>query len=134
MFKSKSSQKDSFLIDTLIGPQATVHGDVTFSGGLCVEGRIHGNVRAADSGPASLILAEQGYIEGEVTVPLVVINGQLVGDVHADERVELAAKARVEGNVHYRVVEMNAGAQLNGCLMHMDSRAGLPAPDDSSSS
>ena len=54
-------------------------------------------------------------------MPVVVINGELQGDVHASERVELAAKARVVGNVHYRVVEMRAGATLTGRLIHADA-------------
>lgn len=128
MFKSKSTQRDGFAIDTLIGPQVVIRGDLVFSGGLYVEGRIHGKVVAEDGKPASLILSEHGAIEGEVRVPVVVINGELTGDVHAAERVELAQKARVQGNVHYQVVEMSAGAQLTGRLVHAQQKA-LPAPE-----
>jgi cytoskeletal protein CcmA (bactofilin family) len=131
-FKNKSTQRDGFAIDTLIGPDVVVRGDLEFSGGLYVEGRIVGKVIAADGKPASLLLAEQGVIEGEVHAPVVVINGTLTGDVHAGERVELAQKARVEGNVHYSVVEMSAGAQLTGRLVHVQAQAQarvLPAPE-----
>lgn len=121
MFKHKA-HRDGQAIDTLIGPQVTLHGDLYFSGGLYVEGRILGKVLAVQGERATVTLAEQGSIEGEVHAPVVVINGQLVGDVHAGERVELAARARVQGNIHYQVVEMSAGAQLTGRLVH----AGLP--------
>ena len=121
MFKNK--QHDGQAIDTLIGPQVTLHGDLVFSGGLYVEGRIYGKVIAEDGKQAVLTLAEQGRIEGEVQVPVVVINGELQGDVYASERVELAAKARVLGNVHYKVVEMRAGATLTGRLIHVDAEA-----------
>ena len=96
--------------------------DLEFSGGLYVEGRILGKVVAAEGKPASLLLAEQGTVEGEIRAPVVIINGTLVGDVHAGERIELAQKARVEGNVHYSVVEMSAGAQLTGRLVHVQSQ------------
>lgn len=122
MFKNKTHH-DGQAIDTLIGPQVTIHGDLVFSGGLYVEGRIHGKVIAEDGERAVLTLAEQGRIEGEVQVPVVVINGELQGDVYASERIELAAKARVSGNVHYRVVEMRAGAILTGRLVHADAEA-----------
>ena len=122
MFKNKSTQRDGFAIDTLIGPEVVIRGDLEFSGGLYVEGRILGKVVAAEGKPASLLLAEQGTIEGEVHAPVVIINGTLLGDVHAGERVELAQKARVEGNVHYTVVEMSAGAQLTGRLVHVQSQ------------
>ena len=123
MFKSKSIHHDGQAIDTLIGPQVTLHGDLVFSGGLLVEGRIHGKVIAEEGAPAVLTLAEQGRIEGEIQVPVVIINGELQGDVYASERVELAAKARVLGNVHYKVVEMRAGATLTGRLIHVDAEA-----------
>ena len=123
MFKNgKAAQRDGFTIDTLIGPDVVIRGDLEFSGGLYVEGRIVGKVLAAEGRPASLLLAEQGTIEGEVHAPVVIINGTLLGDVHAGERVELAQKARVEGNVHYTVVEMSAGAQLTGRLVHVQSQ------------
>ena len=124
MFKNgKTAQRDGFTIDTLIGPDVVIRGDLEFSGGLYVEGRIVGKVLAAEGRPASLLLAEQGTIEGEVHAPVVIVNGTLLGDVHAGERVELAQKARVEGNVHYTVVEMSAGAQLTGRLVHVQSQA-----------
>ncbi|MGH8062721.1 MAG: bactofilin family protein [Pseudoxanthomonas sp.] len=123
MFKNKSIHHDGQAIDTLIGSQVTLHGDLVFSGGLYVEGRIHGKVIAEEGKPAVLTLAEQGRIEGEIQVPVVIINGELQGDVYASERIELVAKARVLGNVHYKVVEMRAGATLTGRLIHVDAEA-----------
>lgn len=126
MFKStqaKPSSRDGQPVDTLIGPQVTIRGDLQFSGGLYIEGRIIGRVTALDGEKGVLMLAENGCIEGEVHAPVVMIDGRLDGDVHAAERVELASKARVTGNVHYRVVEMHAGAQLTGRLVHADASA-----------
>jgi cytoskeletal protein CcmA (bactofilin family) len=117
MFKNKPTQLDG-QVDTLIGPQVVIRGDLQFSGGLYVEGRIVGKVIAEDGQRATVTLAENGSIEGEVRAPVVVINGRLDGDVYAGERVELAAKARVQGNVHYQVVEMLAGSVLTGRLIH----------------
>ena len=118
MFKPKPIRPDVGAIDTLIGPQVTIRGDVMFSGGLYVEGHIQGKVIAEAGERAVLTLAEQGSIEGEVQAPVVVINGRLTGDVHAHERIELAGKARVQGNVHYQVIEMIAGSTLTGRLIH----------------
>ncbi|WP_040940503.1 bactofilin family protein [Xanthomonas campestris] len=134
MFGNKSNRGAQTVVDTLIGPQVVIRGDLTFSGGLYVEGRILGKVIAEDGASAILTVAEQGCIAGEVRAPVVIINGQLTGDVHAVERVELAANARVQGNVHYQVVEMSAGAQLTGRLIHAaaaGATAALPAPEPS---
>ncbi|MBF6024130.1 bactofilin family protein [Lysobacter niastensis] len=127
MFKNKPAQ-NAGQIDTLIGSQVVIRGDLQFSGGLYIEGRIIGKVIAEEGQPAILTLSEHGSIEGEVRAPVVVINGQLHGDVHATDRVELAAKARVRGNVHYQVVEMTAGAQLTGRLIHADAAEAVAWP------
>jgi len=131
MFKTnKPTQIREGQVDTMIGPQVVIRGDLHFSGGLYIEGRVIGKLVAQDGQPASLTLAENGSIEGEVRAPIVVLNGELNGDVYASERVELAAKARVQGNVHYKVVEMTAGSMLTGRLIHVDAQtAALPAPE-----
>ena len=122
MFKNTAKpSRDGQAVDTLIGPQVTIRGDLEFSGGLYVEGRIVGRVTATEGERAVLVLGENGSIEGEVRAPIVMIDGRLDGDVHATDRIELAAKARVTGNVHYRTVEMHAGAQLTGRLVHADA-------------
>ena len=112
-----SKKRKSAKIDSLIGQNTEMHGDVHFSGGLHVDGKIKGNVIAED--PASLLtLSDQGVIEGEVRVPNVILNGRVVGDVYASERIELASEARVSGNVYYALIEMAIGAEVNGKLVH----------------
>jgi len=103
---------------TMIAKGTVVSGDVMFEGGLLVEGTIKGNVKAEDGTDSLLRLSEAGMIEGEIHVPNVVINGQVSGDVHSSGHVELAAKAIVNGNVHYNLIEMVMGSQVNGALVH----------------
>ncbi len=110
-------------VETLIGSQVRIRGDLEFSGGLYVDGAIEGAVTAAsDASGAVLTLAEAGRIEGEVRAPVILLNGTLIGDVHASQRVELGPTARVEGNIYYTVVEMMAGATLTGRLIHSDGK------------
>ncbi len=104
-------------IDSLIGQNTEIQGDVVFSGGLHVDGKIHGNVIANDK-DSLLTISDQGIVEGEVRVPNIILNGQVIGDVHAEERIELAAQARVAGNVYYALIEMAIGAEVNGKLVH----------------
>jgi cytoskeletal protein CcmA (bactofilin family) len=128
--KKKSPRSGGHAVETLIGPRAVIRGDISFSGGLYVEGTIHGKVSADDGSAAVLTIAENGHIEGEVRAPVVVISGRMTGDVHASERIELAAHARVNGNIHYKVVEMAAGAMITGRLIHADAPlAQLTGPD-----
>lgn len=111
-------------IDTLIGQHTQVLGDVKFSGGLHIDGTIHGNVFAESDGQSMLSLSERGTIEGEVNVPFVILNGVVIGDVHSSEHVELSSRARVTGNVYYSLIEMAIGAEVNGKLVHS------PEPDE----
>ncbi|MBK9495859.1 MAG: Polymer-forming cytoskeletal [Alphaproteobacteria bacterium ADurb.BinA280] len=131
--KSKSNRAQNNNVETLIGPRVVVRGDLHFSGGLYVEGTIHGAVIADDADSDAVItLSERGLIEGEVRAPHVVINGQLRGDVYASQKVHMAAAARVSGNVYYKVVEMQAGAMLTGRLIHSDApMKQLTGPKDS---
>ena len=105
-------------IETLIGNSIEVRGDLIFSGGLHVDGKIVGNVIAEDGSDSMLVLSDHGSIEGEVRVPFVVLNGEVIGDVYATERVELSGRAQVSGNVFYNLLEMAMGAEVNGSLVH----------------
>jgi len=132
MFGSDKNKKSQPVgaVDTLIGSQVLIRGDVNFSGGLYVEGRIIGAVVADEGADAVVTLAEKGSIEGEVRAPHVIVNGTLRGDIYASGRLEMAANARVEGNVHYRVIEMAAGAMITGRLIHGDGPPKqLPKPE-----
>jgi cytoskeletal protein CcmA (bactofilin family) len=116
MFKRR--EKDSVgRIDTLIGRSASVQGDVEFAGGLHVDGRIAGSVRATTGSEGALSVSEHGVIEGSVEAPHVVLNGRVNGDIIGRDRVVLGAKARVRGNVHYGVIEMALGAEISGKLV-----------------
>ena len=105
-------------IDSLIGRQTEIIGDLRFSGGLHVDGTIRGNVYADDDSGAVLTLSANGTVEGDVRVPNVVLNGVVVGDVYARDQIELASNARINGNVYYRLIEMAMGAEVNGSLVH----------------
>ncbi|MCP3869085.1 MAG: polymer-forming cytoskeletal protein [Gammaproteobacteria bacterium] len=113
-------------IVTVIGIGSTINGDLCFSGGLHVDGVIHGNVMADDDPGAALILSEQGVVEGDVNVPNVILNGNVVGDVHSSNRVELAPNARVTGTLYYKLLEMAMGAEVNGQLISSDDPAPTP--------
>jgi cytoskeletal protein CcmA (bactofilin family) len=124
MFKRK--QNKNLKIDTLIGVGTRINGDVEFSGGLHLDGYISGNVSSETSTDAILSVSEQGGIEGSVSVPNVILNGIVKGDIDATLRVELGEKARVLGNVRYSAIETAVGAQINGKLIH---RANIKPPE-----
>jgi cytoskeletal protein CcmA (bactofilin family) len=127
MFKRRENNGEA-RVETLIGKSTSVHGDVEFAGGLHVDGRITGNVRATPGVAAAVSVSEHGVIDGSVEAPNVVLNGRVTGDIVGSERVILGAKARVMGNVHYSVIEMALGAEITGKLIPRTSGAQVLAP------
>jgi cytoskeletal protein CcmA (bactofilin family) len=121
MFKKSSKKTKSTRIDTLIGQHTHIKGDVSFSGGLRVDGSIAGNINANGDKESLLTLSELGSIEGEVRVPNLIINGSITGNVYASEHIELAPKAKIQGNVYYNLLEMAMGSEVNGQMIHMKS-------------
>jgi cytoskeletal protein CcmA (bactofilin family) len=107
-------------IDTLIARSVRVNGDVQFAGGLHLDGQVAGAVRADPKTAASLSISDTGSIEGPVEVTDLVLHGSVRGDIVARGRVVLGASARVEGNLHYGVIEMTLGAQITGKLVRLE--------------
>ena len=130
MFGRKQSSNS--VIDTLVGSNSRVNGDLNFTGGCHVDGTVKGNVNASPDSNSALSISEEGSVEGGVSVPYVVLNGIVRGDVVACQRVELGPTARVIGNVYYNLIEMAIGAEINGKLVHQPEGQ-VPLLDKSSS-
>lgn len=114
---------------TVVGKDTVIRGDVIFGGGLHLDGQVEGNVMAREEDTrATLTVSDEGRIKGDVHVANVILNGTVHGDVHATERVELAEQARVTGRVHYRMLEMAMGAEVNGELIRIEDADEASAP------
>lgn len=120
---SKKSPKAQNRIDSLIGAGTSIEGDITFSGGLRIDGEVKGNVRAVGDQASTLVVSEHARIEGEVSVSHVVVNGTVIGPVRSSEFLELQPKARVTGDVEYSSIEMHLGAVAQGRLIHQGTLA-----------
>lgn len=103
---------------TLISADTVIRGEVRFKGNLDVEGRVCGDILSEPGTDAMVRVVDGACVEGDIRVPLVLINGLVEGDVYASNQLELAPRARVEGDVYYALVEMSVGAQVNGSLTH----------------
>ncbi|MEZ5503970.1 MAG: polymer-forming cytoskeletal protein [Halioglobus sp.] len=127
------SKKTSSVVGgtTLISHETVIVGDVHFCGNLDVEGLVQGNIIAQSGKEALLRVVGKGRVEGEIRVPCIIINGLVEGNVFSSKHLELASRSRVNGNVFYTLVEMAAGAEVNGSLAHIteaDAVAGTTVP------
>ncbi len=137
--KKKTNQ-----IDTIIAKNTKVEGHFQIKGNLFIDGDIHGDIRSDNSQEAIVSVGLNGDIHGDVYAPYVIIFGQVHGDVHAAEKVELKPGARVKGDLYYKVIEMNAGSEVNGKMVAMGESAQLehqtaeasvePVPEEESKS
>jgi cytoskeletal protein CcmA (bactofilin family) len=114
----KSSNKSWANSTTLVAAGTEIKGDICFRGHLEIEGKVTGNIIAEAGQKAVVRVMTEGCVIGEIDVPTVVLNGKVVGNVYSSEHVELAEKALVDGNVHYNLVEIMRGAEVNGNLVH----------------
>ncbi|WP_456377247.1 bactofilin family protein [Thiolapillus sp.] len=107
-------------IATVIGADTQISGNMSFVSGLHIDGLVKGNVTGLPDTKSTLVVSKGGRIEGDVKVENLILDGIIIGDVFACKRVELAAGAQVTGTVHYQLLEMAMGAQVNGQLIHTD--------------
>lgn len=116
MFGNKGTTRPQS-IDSLIGVGTTVEGNISFSGGLHVDGRVHGNIASVGDKPGMLVISEHAEVIGEISVNHVIVNGRVNGPIFASESLDLQSKARVSGDVHYRRLEIQGGAVLQGMMV-----------------
>ena len=121
MFGVKKGKTPPNSIDSLIGAGTRIDGNVTFSGGLRVDGEAHGNISSESGEQGTVVISEKASVEGSISVGHVVINGTVIGPVFAGESLELLPAARVTGDVEYHQIEMQQGAVIQGRLVHQTS-------------
>jgi cytoskeletal protein CcmA (bactofilin family) len=112
-------------VDCLIGPDAEIEGDLIFTGGLRIDGRVIGDVSVSKVDAGTLVIGNDGRIEGDVRVSHVIIYGEIRGTIYATGLVDLRTQARIFGDVHYGSIEIQAGATMHGHLISNKVEAGL---------
>jgi len=122
MFGKKPSKPQN-RIDSLIGAGTRIEGNISFAGGLRVDGEVQGNVTAAADQASTLVVSEHARIDGEIHVAHLVANGTINGPVFAADSLELQANSRLRGDVHYSTLEMHLGAIVEGRLVHASSES-----------
>ena len=106
-------------IRSLVAPGSEITGNMVFTDGLRVDGSVIGDLRSNDDTRSILVISESAQVRGAIFADHVIINGHVVGPVHAHELLELQPKARIEGDVHYKALEMHQGAVISGQLCPM---------------
>lgn len=126
--KLKKDHIEVAKLSSLIADNLQVVGDVLFSGGLRVDGKVEGNILGKPGEKSLIVLSEKACVVGRVRAYDAVINGSISGDLEVEHFLELQAGARVSGNITYSQLQMECGASIEGQLMRVASAPSLPAP------
>ena len=103
-------------IKSLIAQGSRIEGNLRFTEGLRVDGEVIGDLRANPDQPSILVISEEAVVQGAIDADHVIINGTVKGPVNARELLELQPRARIEGDVFYKALEMHQGAVISGTL------------------
>ena len=106
-------------IRSLIAFGTQICGGLMFTDGLRVDGSVNGDISANLERPSLLVISESANVLGEIHADHVIINGKVNGPVFAHELLELQPKAHIDGDVHYKALEMHQGAVISGQLKPM---------------
>jgi len=126
MFNNKDNSSNNISsnspskLDTLLGKNTVVKGDLNFSGVLVLDGTVEGNL-IGNKNDDVLTLNETGKVIGKIQVANIIVNGTVKGDIIASGKIEVASKAVIEGNVYYKNIEMETGSKINGQLIYQES-------------
>ena len=127
MFNNKSDSPSSSSIttkspsqlDTMLGKNTSIKGDISFNGAIILDGSIYGSLKGSELDDV-LTISETGVVEGKIEVANIIVNGIVKGDIIASGKIEVASKANIEGNVYYNNIEMETGSKINGQLIYQD--------------
>ncbi|MDP2819065.1 MAG: polymer-forming cytoskeletal protein [Polaromonas sp.] len=111
-------------IRSLIAQGSCIEGNLKFTDGLRIDGEVIGDIRANEGSPSILVISETACVTGHIHADHVIINGRVVGPVHASELLELQPKAKIQGDIAYKALEMHQGAVIFGQLRPTNHEVG----------
>ena len=109
-------------INTLIGSDISIVGNVTYEGIVHIEGDIKGSLVAIRDKESKLFINKLSTITGYVDASNVAIDGMVLGNVYAYELIQLGSNANIQGDIYYKSLEMEVGAKVDGRLINCSNK------------
>ena len=117
--KSKEPSRGNSDLTAFIDEGSEIEGKYTFNGTVMLNGKFSGEINSGDT----LIIGEKGIVNATVRAGVVLINGEVIGNVFATERVELRGTARVYGDVEAPVIVVDEGVLFEGHCKNTKGRS-----------
>lgn len=104
---------------TVIGADATLKGELTFEKAVRVDGKVEGKIVTK----GQLAISQGGKVQAEVQAGSVIVEGDVIGNLHASDRIELRRSARLRGDLRASKLLVAEGASFVG-QCHVGPEAG----------
>lgn len=116
---------------TVISKGVKIEGKLICSGSIRLDGEVKGDI----SSQSTVIIGENGKVNGQINAANISIGGKVVGTVRAKEKLTLDAKANLQGDIFTKIIAFESGATFNGnCKMgdsgNFNLSADNPKPED----
>jgi cytoskeletal protein CcmA (bactofilin family) len=102
---------------TVIDQTTRIDGRLYFRESVRIDGKVHGDVALDGDCKASVAVAATGGVEGDISAYRVLVAGRVLGNINAEERVELTSTAHVSGDITYGSISIAHGAKVLGLLI-----------------
>lgn len=109
-------------VDTLIGPSASLQGDITSEGDVRVDGNFNGNILCK----REVIIGETAVMTGNITADTVIIFGKVKGNIKSSGLLEIMSTGKLYGDIDVKSVAIKEGAVFKGkSIMNSDEKESL---------
>jgi cytoskeletal protein CcmA (bactofilin family) len=104
------SERPQGEITTLLGRGSEFEGKLTFEGTVRIDGKLSGEIFSEDV----LVIGEGAQVNAEIDVGVIIVEGNVTGNIRAKRAVELHAPARVKGNIETPSLYIDKGVTFEG--------------------
>ena len=112
---------------TVLGPDASFKGELSFEKGMRLMGRFEGKITT----PGRLHIAKEAKMSADVDAGAIIVEGEVQGNLAASERIELKQSARYQGDLTASKLVVEEGAAFVGHVSvgpEAQKTGGRPAP------
>lgn len=116
--KKQKNLIDNYPVNSVLGTDVYLKGEITYQGVLRIDGRIDGKI----SGEGKIIIGDNAFINADIISNIVIIGGTVIGNIIASEKLEVLSKGKVEGKVITKSLIIAEGAILKGeCTINSEN-------------
>jgi cytoskeletal protein CcmA (bactofilin family) len=110
MLKSNSFEGTRSEEATVISRGVKIEGKLSCSGSIRLDGEVQGDI----SSQSTVIVGENGKVNGQINAESITIGGKVTGTIRAKEKVMLESKGNLKGDIITKTLSVDAGAVFNG--------------------